>query len=114
MAYQPTQKSLLHRFLDFWQLSPVSTSESLDSSAYRFSELGKACPVDEAMCPHRRRFLPAYQRRLKVVRDAWLMMLSILLFAQAAAPLIISSVLFSTFLSFAFLDETPFPQVIDG
>lgn len=101
------QRSLIRRFLDYWQ---PATSSSYSVSAYQFVEIetSEQQLQEQAInCPHQRRFLPAYQRRLKLVRDAWLSIFSVVLLFQVAAPVVISLCLFSTFLSFAFLDETP-------
>ncbi|MCY4046400.1 MAG: hypothetical protein OXE99_15160 [Cellvibrionales bacterium] len=56
--------------------------------------------------PHRRRFLKPYQARLKYVRDFWLYYLLFVLIAPITAPYIAASLLFNTFLSLAFLEET--------
>ena len=79
----------LRKFLDYWQL----TTEP---------------DIEASKCIHRRRFLKPYQRRLKLLRDAWLYLLSALLVLQLSVPFILVTCMFSTFLSFTFLDETPF------
>ena len=84
-------KSIARQFFDYFQLS--------DSSEQ----------IDDASHPHRRRFLPAYQNRLSYVRDAWLYYLSAILLLKLTLPFIAITFLLTTFLSFAFLEETPYP-----
>ena len=85
------ERGHIRRFLDFWQLTQVFEG-------------------DEACCTHRRRFLKPYQRRLQMVRDGWLYLLSAAFLMQLALPWLILFLSFATFLSFAFLDETAMPE----
>ncbi len=99
-------RSKARRFFDYWQ---PATASSHGGAAYAFipQDGGHYSVLRPEYCAHKRRFLPAYQKRLKLVRDAWLYLFSGVLIFQVAAPFAISLCLFSTFLSFAFLDETP-------
>ena len=82
----------MRRFLDYWQY------DAGDSH------------LPDAYSPHRRRFLAPYQRRLSYVRDYWLYYLTALFIFGVSMPLIASTMLFSTFMSIAFLEETPYPD----
>ena len=88
-------RSRIRRLLDACQLNRPDASM-----------LQHAYNPDDIYCHHKRRFLPAYQRRLKTVRNAWLYLMIALLAVQANAAAVVAVSLFSTFLSFAFLDET--------
>ena len=88
-------KTKIRKFFDFFQLS--QTEDIIKDQEH----------------PHRRRFLPQYQNRLRYVRDYWLYYLLAILIFQISLPFFIATFLLNTFLSFAFLDETPFPDLAD-
>ena len=88
-----SKKGLARKFLDFFQLTPEEKSR-----------------IPDHLHPHRRRFLAPYRQRLRYVRDFWLYYLTAILLLQITLPFLVISLLFSTLISFAFLEETVFPD----
>ncbi len=55
---------------------------------------------------HRRRLTEVYRKKQRLVRSLWFSALMIML-ALPALPLVVAISLFTTFVSFSILDETP-------